>query len=235
MSDKLLNNIVLHEFESREELDQHLAEKLVKGLDARLSSNAQASIAISGGSTPKGLFKALSLRDINWSLVDVTLIDDRVVPEDHQDSNEKLAKENLLINFASEAKFHSLLASVADGSDIRELSELDIAWPLSVAILGMGNDGHTASWFPDAPELQEALCPSDSQTLMYTHPKAAPHKRATLTLPAVLNSDLVIVHICGEDKKAVLEQALQEGAVEQLPIRAILKQTTTPVEIYWAP
>jgi 6-phosphogluconolactonase len=103
--------------------------------------------------------------------------------------------------------------------------------PFSAVVLGMGNDGHTASWFPGATNLAALLDPDNPAQVMETEPPTAPHRRMTLTLAAVLQSREIIVHITGPEKKAVIEQAADRDS----PVAAVLAQRETPASIWWAP
>ena len=107
--------------------------------------------------------------------------------------------------------------------------------PFDVLILGMGADGHTASLFPDAPKLSRATDMKATQTCMGIAPRTAPHERMTLTLPAILDARQIFLHITGQDKKDVLQQAQADGPMEEMPIRFVLRQQTAPVAVYWAP
>ena len=89
----------------------------------------------------------------------------------------------------------------------------------------------SASWFPQAQNLAELLDPAGTACLGATDPVTAPHQRITLTLPTVVDSRELIVHITGEDKKLVLQSAREQG----FPIAAILEQQTIPATIWWAP
>lgn len=221
-------------FESRERLDLELAQKIASCLRQDIEQYGIASLAVSGGNTPKGMFRQLSSCELDWSKVDIILVDERWVAPDSADSNERLVRENLLQNKALNARLHSLITHHAQpGEGITELKVrlAEIVRPFSALVLGMGGDGHTASWFPQAHNLKDLLDPNGSAELAATDPVTAPHQRITLTLPAVLNSRNIIIHIAGNEKKAVLEEAVDAG----LPIAAILEQTTTPVTIWWAP
>ena len=99
----------------------------------------------------------------------------------------------------------------------------------------MGNDGHTASLFPGAEKLAAATDIESGRTCMGIAPLTAPHERMTLTLPAILDSRQIFLHITGQEKKDVLQKAQAEGSIEKMPIRYILRQQTTPVAVYWAP
>ena len=221
-------------FSSRERLDRELAREIASQLRQDIELRGAASLAVSGGSTPKGMFHQLSLCDLDWSRVDLIVVDERWVSPSSADSNECLVRENLLQNRASCARLHSLKTSHAEPeAGLAELHDrlTQISKPFSVVVLGMGGDGHTASWFPQASNLKALLDPGGSAALAVTDPVTAAHLRMTLTLPAVLNSRGIVIHITGEEKKSVLERAVEEG----FPIATILEQTATPVTIWWAP
>ena len=225
-------------FPDRESLEQQLAHSIVELLQAGIDSQGRATLVVSGGRTPAALFQALSKADLDWSKVWVTLADERWVPNTHADSNARSVESNLLINRAAAANFiphfngaETPFAGAAELSEeLESLPEI-----FDAVILGMGEDGHTASFFPDAPELAAAIDPAGDALCMGVTPPVAPHLRMTLSLPRLLASKRIFVHLCGEGKTPVLEAALGEGATEQMPIRSVLRQDKTPVDIYWAP
>ncbi|MBN4068984.1 6-phosphogluconolactonase, partial [Desulfotalea psychrophila] len=110
--------------------------------------------------------------------------------------------------------------------------------PFDVLLLGMGNDGHTASLFPGAAKLPLATDMHSGKICVGIAPVTAPHERMTLTLPVILESKQIILHITGQNKKDVLEQAFGEGLMEEMPIRFILRNQTQKqknnFKIYWA-
>ncbi|WP_035059243.1 6-phosphogluconolactonase [Andreprevotia chitinilytica] len=227
-----------HEFAAKEQLDAQLAATIAADLKAAIAARGTAGLAVSGGRTPAGLFKALSTNtEVNWSKVVITLIDERWVPVDHADSNERTVRQNLLVGPAAEATFISPVSTAAtphEGLAEIEARLTKLPAPIDVAILGMGDDGHTASLFPNAPEL-EATCASTALVAAVT-PPIAPHKRITLTLPTIAKARHVIVHITGEGKKSLLETAMAEEKplTEQYPIRRVLDQSSGSKEVFWA-
>ena len=223
-----------HNFDSRAELDQALAAHVASRLNRDIEIRGAASLAVSGGSTPKGFFAALSLADLSWHKVWITLVDERWVEADSPDSNERLVRENLLQNKAAAANFIGLKASPDDASTglaevTRRMDTLPL--PLSCTVLGMGGDGHTASWFPEAGNLAELIDPQGSALLGTCEPVTAPYQRITFTLPALLQSGEVILHITGTQKRVILAEA----AEKQYPIAAITNQDVNPASIWWAP
>jgi len=222
------------EFDTREALDGALAGHLAAALRRDLAARGVASLAVSGGGTPKGMFTRLAQCELPWARVWVTLVDERWVPPDHPDSNERLVREHLLTGAASAARFVGLKTPAADARDglaeaAGRLAALPL--PLTAVVLGMGGDGHTASWFPRAGNLAELLDPAGGARLGACEPVSAPHQRITLTLPAVLDSREIALHITGADKRAVLGAAAARG----YPVAAITGQTATPATIWWAP
>ncbi|WP_116368164.1 6-phosphogluconolactonase [Parahaliea mediterranea] len=223
-----------HTFDSHEALAVALAEHLAARLRTDIDARGAASLALSGGSTPTPMLQALAQQTLNWSAVHLTLVDERWVDTSHPDSNERLLREHLLSGPASRARLSGLKtphprASEGEGEAAARIAALPR--PFSAVVLGMGSDGHTASWFPQAANLPRLLDADGTELVAATEPVTAPHARMTLTLPAVLNSTEVILHITGAEKKAVLGEALSRG----YPVAAVQRQSTTPLSIWWAP
>ncbi len=224
----------IRSYASREALDVALAGHIAGLLAADIERRGNASLAVSGGSTPKGLFARLSRAELDWSQVWITLVDERWVEADHADSNERLVRENLLQHSAAGARFVGLKSPGDDAVAGLAASEAKLAplpRPFSCVVLGMGGDGHTASWFPQATNLGELLDPASNAVLGACDPVTAPHQRITLTLPAVLDAREIIIHITGDEKREVLARASEE----RYPIAAVSEQTRTPVCTWWAP
>lgn len=229
--------ITQHDFDSRDALTEALAGEVIGRLKADIDEKGEAGLAVSGGRTPVALFQTLSEADLDWSKVTVTLVDERWVNPDHDDSNEKLVRTHLLKNKAAAARFipHKTAAESPFEAE-SELNKVLVSLPetLTVTILGMGEDGHTASFFPGADTLDKALATDQHSDCCAVVPKTAPHPRMTLTLQRILRSGWIVLHLTGAGKKPVLEAALGEGPVTELPVRSVLKQSQTPVSVYWA-
>ena len=222
-------------FPDREVLAKALARDVAAALSARLAVQVEAMLAVSGGSTPGLFFAELSKAGLDWSRVIVTLVDDRWVPEASPRSNAALVRRHLLINNAAAARFIPLYNGAASPQAGRAAIEAQFAQlPLSLAaaVLGMGEDGHTASFFPGGDRLAMALAPAQGQSVEAMNAPNAGEPRITLTLPVLLKADLLALHIEGEAKRVVLEQALAEGPVEAMPVRAVLRHDP---KIYWSP
>ena len=230
-------NLQWYEFANTDELDLQLAQQIAQQLQAAITERGSASLAVSGGRTPAGMFKVLRSSAIDWSKVIITLVDERWVSNDHADSNERLTRENLLQDCAAAATFISMVNDAATphaGLEGIEAQFSTIKAPIDIIILGMGDDGHTASLFRNAIEL-EAVCASTAWVAAVT-PPAAPHQRITLTLPTIAQCRNLLVHITGEGKKALLNNAMaeQKPVTEQYPIRRVIDQAASQPQVYWA-
>ncbi|TRX56820.1 6-phosphogluconolactonase [Thalassomonas sp. M1454] len=227
----------LNTFESREQLDQEFATKVAEQLAQAIANKGRASIAFSGGSTPKGFFNALSQKDIDWSKVTVTLADDRWVDVNNNDSNDKLIRENLLINKASSAQLFSLKQEgTFDQEYLTSLTKQanNTVLPLDIVILGMGEDGHTASIFPCSEQVHQGLSTTSEPALMKTIPTTAPYERITFNFNALIGCSHLYLHIVGQSKQDVLNQALANDNAVEMPIRAFLHNSEKTCEIIWA-
>lgn len=230
--------VSLYTFNSAEELAQNLADKIAGSLANAIKKRGLATMVVSGGATPKLLFYRLSLKKIDWQKVTITLADERWVSTTDASSNELLVRSLLLQNHAACAHFIGLknnAPTAVEGEQACHYTLSMIPRPFDVVILGMGNDGHTASFFPGAEELNKALDMQSDRHCIAITPPDAPHKRLTLTLPTLTNSREIILHITGDSKKKVLDNVLTEGPANNMPIRWILRQQQAPVQIFWAP
>ncbi len=230
--------IQFNAFPDREAAAAKLADKIGRRLMAGIDRNGRASLAVSGGTTPKTLFETLSAMDLSWPHVVITLVDERWVAPTDQDSNERLVRDHLLKDKAAAATFIGLkneAASASAGEKECERRLESVPRPFDVLVLGMGADGHTASLFPGAKKLARACDMNATQSCLGIAPLSAPHERMTLTLPAILDAAQIFLHITGSNKRDVLAQAQTDGPPEKMPIRYILRQQATPVFIYWAP
>jgi 6-phosphogluconolactonase len=211
-------------FESRGSLASALASDVANALAHYVAAKGKACLAVSGGTTPKLFFETLSRIDIPWRKVVVTLVDERQVPETSPRSNAALVRENLIQNRASGAEFVHLF----ENPDANKVPTID------VAILGMGNDGHTASFFPGGDHLKQAIDPAAKKRVIEISAPSSGEPRLTFTLPSLLDANLICLHLEGQEKRDVLNKALGEGPAEAMPVRAILR-SQRPVTLYWCP
>jgi 6-phosphogluconolactonase len=230
--------IDLRTFSDRETLAKTLAEEVAEALRAEIADGGAATLAVSGGSTPKLFFHALSQAELDWESVVVTLVDERWVPETEERSNARLVAEHLLWNEAARARFAPLyIDSNSPEGALPEVQQriADLPGPLTVAILGMGEDGHTASFFPGAERLQDAIDPTGKALCLPIRAPAAIEPRMTLTLPVLVAAKRLVLHVEGEAKRAVLDEALAGEDPLAMPIRAVIAHAPKPLEVVWAP
>ena len=211
-------------FEAREALAATLARDVAEELERAIEAKGRATLAVSGGTTPKLFFEKLSEIDIPWARVSVTLVDERQVPETSERSNARLVRTHLLRNRAAAARFVPLV----DNPDAEKIPSFD------VAVLGMGNDGHTASFFPGGDSLAEAIDADTKKRLIAITAPGAGEPCLTFTLPVLEQAGRLALHIEGAEKKQVLKQALADGPEEDMPVRALLR-SAAPVTLYWCP
>ncbi len=205
-----------------------LASHIAGELNTCLLEHEWASLAVPGGTTPGPIFDALSAADLDWKRVHVLLTDERLVPPDHPRSNERLVRERLLTSRAAEATFVRLVPE--NGQDIRDLDEkIEQECPISILLLGMGADMHTASLFPGSVELDAALAP-DALPLMQVTATGAPEPRITLTAPVLRDAMTTHVLITGDEKRAAVEKA-RTLSPHEAPIATVLGAAS----VHWAP
>ena len=225
-----------HVLPSREAVATALAGKVAGLLRDAVARRGTTLLAVSGGTTPAQFFQALSSEKLDWSRVAVTLVDERIVPEDSPRSNAGLVKANLLRNEARAATFTGLYRGIDDPEDAAAEARAAIAklaFPLDAAILGMGGDGHTASYFPGASNLSKLLDPATRETVLPVEAEGAGEPRLTLTFPVLAASGFVALLIEGAGKRRAFETAM--GDREGKPIRAVIDALPDPVEVFWAP
>lgn len=228
-------SVEVHAYADAAAAAQALTDAVADGLRRALAERPQASLMLSGGRSPIPFLQCLSQLPLDWARVQVGLVDDRWVEPGHADSNERLLREHLLRHQAASAQLIPLKTAEPTPEQGLAQAEQRVAQmplPFDVLVLGVGDDGHTASLFPCAAETPAAM--QSSQLLAATHPQTAPHARITLTFPALMAARALFVAIGGVGKRDVVEHAVAE--VPPLPIGAVLLQRTgDPVQLYWSP
>lgn len=223
-------------FPSPQALAEALAGDVAAALRAAIARRGRALLAVSGGTTPRLFFPALSKQALDWAKVTAIPVDERFVPENSPRSNGALIRNSLLTNKASDARFVPLFHEAETVEAAARLATAALAalpWPLDAAILGMGTDGHTASFFPDAANLAALTDPAQNGLALPVDAPGAGEPRLTLPLGRLLEAGFLALHIEGEDKREVLEAALEPGGDK--PVGAVFAHAQKPVPVYWTP
>ena len=225
------------EFATGEQLAHGLADWTANHLREAIAARGAALLIVSGGKSPARFFELLSNVDLDWPRVSITLADERRVADDSPRSNARLVRERLLQNRAQAASF-TPLADVRLPED-RELAAAsariaNLPTPADVVVLGMGDDGHTASWFPGAEGLAEAMDPGARQLVAPIVAADAPEPRLTLTGRVLLRARAIALEIEGENKLATFATALKPGPEEAMPIRAVLRRAADRLTVFSA-
>ena len=228
----------LKRYADMDALSREFAGEIAAQLERAITLRGLASLVVSGGRTPAKLFEQLRTQPLDWSRVCVALADERWVEPSDANSNEKLVRDTLLRDKAAAARFAGL-KNAAPSPDLGAVSAWEtfarVPRPFDMTLLGMGDDGHTASLFPGSPNLRSALNPAAAAGCVGMWAPDAPQPRLSLNLSALLDSRRIAILISGEAKWRTFEAASGAGAVEDMPVRAVLRQQRTPVEVLWAP
>ena len=230
-------------FENRQDMVAALETECVTALNQAIEERGEATFMVSGGSTPEPLYKSLSNVDLDWESVYIALVDERWVDFEHDKSNEAFTVKHLIQNKAAAANLVGMkntADTAQEGLADCEAAYQQLAQPFDITILGMGNDGHTASLFPHANGLDAALNPESSElcAAIIAHQSevtGAITERMTLSLAGLLQSKTLVLLITGQEKLDVLRKAQAGTDVAEMPIRAVLQQDRVPVVVYWAP
>jgi 6-phosphogluconolactonase len=227
-----------HRFPDREALAAALAGEIKVDLEEAIAARGATSLVVSGGKTPARLFARLRDEKVDWTRTWVTLADERWVETTSEDSNERRVREGLLVGSAAAAHFVGLknpAATPEAGADWVTRALTRVPHPFDVVVLGMGEDGHTASLFPGSMALARGLDPAAPPACIAVNALVAPHARVSLNLAALLDSRRIVLHIEGDAKWAVYQRARAPGTSAELPIRAVLQQKEVPVDVFWSP
>lgn len=220
-------------------LAQALAQDVAARTQTIIDSTGQAVLALSGGRTPVRFLQELSKQPIDWAKVTLTLVDERWLSPDHEQSNARLLQEHLLKNQAQQAYFLPLknaATHVLDGYQEAENRLCEMLPKIDIAVLGMGEDGHCASWFPHSQALAGLLSEQTQARSLPVLDAPEVAERLSLTWAFLAQSQHLYVHFEGEKKKAVFDQAVIEQELHQvglLPIRKVLGQKNVPVSLYY--
>ena len=227
-----------HHFREEATLAHALSDALAHVLSEAIRARGQASLAVSGGRSPVRVFEALRQASLDWSKISLTLVDERWVPETHPDSNAALVNTHLRQGAATASRFIPLYTgapSPQEGLSACQQALQTLPQPLDAVLLGMGEDGHTASFFPQSPQLQAALHPAPGTLCAAVDPVTAAHARITLTLPVIQQARHRFLQFSGAAKDAIFAKVLALKAPDpRWPVSFVLcdPKAATPIEVY---
>ncbi|MDZ7823584.1 MAG: 6-phosphogluconolactonase [Ahrensia sp.] len=219
-------------------LAEAMASKISGLLAGAIAARGQAVLAVSGGSTPKKFFDAISHTDIDWSRVTILLVDERIVAPTHERANARLVRDNLLRNRAAKANLIPYVVDAGEPEDCASASGQffsDAIAHIDALVLGMGTDGHTASFFPGGDNLASATKRNGKHTVLAMRASGAGEPRLTLTLPVILSAHYIAIHIEGDEKMGVFDEALSGDDEAAMPVRSVLHNASKPLNLFWAP
>lgn len=223
--------IDLRTFETRALLMQAAAERILGALRQGVLQRGEAFAALSGGSTPEPAYRELAAQTYHWQHVTFLLVDERFVPPSHPDSNEGMLRRALAPALAAGAKLLPMYSDVISLDEAAARADaLYKDKPIDIALMGMGSDGHTASWFPQSPELAAALDRNSPRTVISINAPGASGspQRLTLTRSALYRASTASLLITGEEKRSLL----LDQARGDLPVDSFFEDWS---ETLWAP
>jgi 6-phosphogluconolactonase len=226
--------VIARDLPNAAQMAQALADRVAVALNEAVASRGRASLVVSGGRSPIAFLEALSTRALPWESVQVSLADERWVDPSDADSNEGLLRRHLLQNAAAQAQLVGLYHAadtLEEAASLANQQLVSFSQPIDVLVLGMGNDGHTASLFPDSPLLARGLDQSGTDNCLPMLAPASPQQRISMTYPLLAAARVQCLAIQGPEKLETLQLAMQLEPL-QMPIRAFLH---APLEIYWCP
>jgi 6-phosphogluconolactonase len=218
-----------------EQLADELAVSVANALRLAIDARGKACLVVSGGRSPIAFFECLARQQLDWSRVAVSLADERWVPVSHADSNEGLVRRHLLQGAAAKARFIGLYqpaATLEESAALAHQALAELPQPIDVLVLGMGEDGHTASLFPASSNLDLALSADCARRCLPMQAPSVPRQRLSMPLALLAGARLTLLAVQGRSKLDTLRQALAAAGDAQMPIRAFLRR---PLEIYWCP
>ena len=226
------------EYDSLDEMADAVAGDVGFIVESAIDARNASLIALPGGTAPQPIFRALAAKKLPWKQLTIIPTDERLVPMDDERSNVRGIAKTFLLNGARVIPITGDIADYRLAGNSADARLQDLPWPPDLVWLGMGEDGHTASLFP-GPDLQDALDAPKARRAVGVMPdpmpEDAPVARVTLTRAAILSARTILITITGDEKRALLEGAIEDGQSSKLPIGRLLAEAEQPIDIHWAP
>jgi 6-phosphogluconolactonase len=225
------------DYDSVDEMADAVAGDIGFIVESALDARGEALIAVPGGKTPLPIYERLAKAKLNWKKVTIIPTDERLVPLTDEKSNIRAIAQAFLPTGARVFPIGSEISDYKLAGNSANAKLADLKFPLDLAWLGVGSDGHTASIFP-GPDVDEALNAPKGRNAVGVMPDPlpadAPVARVTLTRSAILSARTVLITVTGEEKKAMLEGAIADGQSSRLPIGRLLAEAEQPIDIHWS-
>ena len=226
------------EYESAEEMADAVAGDIGFIVDSAIEARNAALLALPGGKTPTLIYERLAAAKLPWKRVTIIPGDERLVPMDSELSNVRALAKAFLPTGARVVPITGDIADYKLAGNSADARLQDLPWPPDLVWLGMGADGHTASIFA-GPDFDDALNAPKARRAVGVMPDPMPKDaavpRVTLTRAAILSARTILITITGQDKRELLEQAIEDGQSSKLPIGRVLAEAEQPIDIHWAP
>jgi 6-phosphogluconolactonase len=226
------------EYDSADEMADAVAGDIGFIVESAVEARNEALLALPGGSTPKPIYARLAQAKLPWKRVTIIPGDERLVPMQDELSNVRAIAQAFLPTGARVVPITGDIADYKLAGNSADARLQDLRWPPDLVWLGMGSDGHTASIF-NGPDMDDALNAPKARRAVGVMPEPlpaeAPVARVTLTRSAILSARTILITIRGDEKRALLEQAIEAGHSSKLPIGRVLSEAEQPIDIHWCP
>ena len=226
------------DYDSVEEMADAVAGDIGFIVESAIDARNEALLAFPGGATPRPIFAKLATAKLPWRRVTIIPTDERLVPMDSDLSNIREIAKTFLPLGARAVPITGDIPDYRAAGNSADARLQDLPWPPDLAWLGIGKDGHTASIFA-GPDLEDALNAPNARRAVGVMPEPmpedAPVARVTLTRAAILSARTILITIRGQEKRDLLERAIEDGQSSRLPIGRVLAEAEQPIDIHWCP